>query len=225
MGKAMGNPVRLQILEELAQGPLTLDDLSARITLKTESIYHHIRVLQQVGLIEEFEPVRNGSPGRPYARFKLTGKTVTIQYPPRNYYLLSEILFHHLSELLSPDDLTARLRSIGQTIGIDIANTLTSDHKVDEWTLSKIRQHFVEDYLKSMRVQPEVVDSNETKLTYRQHNCLFLDLAKKYPDLICAMDEGLMKGLFNTLIPNSEAKQLKCLGHGDSYCEYTLTKS
>jgi predicted ArsR family transcriptional regulator len=146
----MGNPVRLKILDELALGPLTLEDLSTRIALKTESIYHHIRILQQIGLVEEFEPVRSGGPGRPYARFKLTGKTVAIQYPQRNYYMFSEMLFQNLSDLFDADDLEARLKSIGKGIGENIAKTLSSQYEIDDWSLDKIRKYFVEGYLRNI---------------------------------------------------------------------------
>src|SRR3989304_651787 len=92
VGKAMGNSLRLQILEELVKGPRTLEELSNCTKLKSESILHHIRILQQVGLVEEFEPIRKGGPGRPHSRYKLTGKMVNIQYPQRNYAMLAEIL-------------------------------------------------------------------------------------------------------------------------------------
>ncbi|MBI2937996.1 MAG: winged helix-turn-helix transcriptional regulator [Thaumarchaeota archaeon] len=89
IGKAMGSRLRLQILEELVKGPRTLNELSASANLKSESVLHHIRILQQVGLVEEFEPIRKGGPGRPYSRYKLTGKMVNIQYPQRNYAMLA----------------------------------------------------------------------------------------------------------------------------------------
>ncbi len=221
----MGNPVRLKILDELALGPLTLEDLSTRIALKTESIYHHIRILQQIELVEEFDPVRSGGPGRPFARFKLTGKTVAIQYPQRNYYMFSEMLFQHLSDLLNADDLEARLKSIGKGIGENIAKTLSSQYEIDDWSLDKIRKYFVEGYLRNMGLQPEVMDSSETELTYRQYNCLFLELAKKYPDQVCVIDEGIHDSLFPNLITNCKGTRLKCLGHGDDFCEYTVSTS
>lgn len=222
IGKALSNPLRLQILEELTQGPLTLDDLSARIALKAESILHHIRILQQVGLVEEFEPVRTGAPGRPYSRFKLTGKTVTIQYPTRNYHLLSDVLFQHLSDIFDVEELKQMLKNIGRSVGKDISQTLSSKYEVDNWTLKKLKQCFVDDYLKSYGLQPEVITSDEERLQYRQYNCLFLELAKKYPDLVCTMDEGVMEGLFSELIKGSEVKRLRCLALDGNYCEYLI---
>jgi len=225
VGKAMGNPVRLQILEELAQGPLTLEDLAENIHLKTESIYHHIRILQQVGLVEEFEPMRSGGPGRPYARFRLTGKNVTIQYPQRNYYRLSEILINNLSKMIPEAELKGRMRDIGEQIGQGIAQTIKSENEIENWSIDDVKKHFVDDYLRKSGMQPEVVEVDDKSMTYRHYNCLFLDLAKKYPELICAMDEGVIEGAHSNFLPKSEAKRTKCIGEGDDFCEYQVCLS
>jgi predicted ArsR family transcriptional regulator len=220
VGKAMGNPVRLKILEELSQHPLTLEDLSKSINLKSESIYHHVRILQQVGLVEEFDPVRSGGPGRPYTRFRLTGNTVKIQYPPRDYYLLSEIMIKHLSDLFDEQDLQKKLESVGISIGEEIAKDLSSLRKVDDWTMNQVKEHYIESYLRDTGHQPEVVESSENSITYRTFNCLFSELSKKYPDTVCAIDKGAAEGLFSTLLPNSETKRTSCMGKGDEFCEY-----
>lgn len=222
ISKAMSNLVRVQILDELSQGPRTLDELAVKANLKTESIHHHIQILQQTGLIEELEPVRTGGPGRPYARFKLTGKTVSIQYPHRNYYMLSDVLLENISEFLGEEKIIPKLRKIGVNIGEEVAQALSTQYNVNDWTLQKFRDHFVEGYSKAAGAQPEVVSSNDKQLVYRTYNCLFLELVKKYPDLVCTMHEGLMEGLTTKLLPNAETKRLKCIGHGDNVCEYML---
>jgi predicted ArsR family transcriptional regulator len=225
VGKAMGNSLRLQILEELVKGPRTLEELSSCTKLKSESILHHIRILQQVGLVEEFEPIRKGGPGRPYSRYKLTGKMVKIQYPERNYALLAEILLQQLSDPDNKQNVANKFRQIGMMTGKQIASDVSSRYGVKNWDLTNLRKYFVEDYLKDIGLQPEVISADESKLHYRQYNCLFLEVARKYPDEICGMSEGLMDGfLSETKIPN-ETTQVKCLACGDDCCEYIIKRN
>ncbi len=219
IAKALGNTVRQKILDELIQGPLTLDDLSTKLKLKTESIYHHVRILQHVGLIEEFEPVRSGSPGRPFITFKLTGQRVIVQYPLRDYLTLSEVLLNGILEMVGLDSFLTKLRSIGHQVGTVLAKELSSMYKVDSWTLEKVKQYFVERYLKETGHQPEVIEFNENILHYITRNCLFFDLVKKYPDSICAIDKGVTESLFASLVPNSKVNIIKCMGPADKCCE------
>ena len=227
IGKALGNSLRLRILEELVKGPQTLSRLSASTNLKPESILHHIRILQQVGLVEEFEPIRKGGPGRPYSRYKLTGKMVTIQYPQRNYAMLSEILLQQLADpsgKSANDNANAKkkFRQIGVTVGKVTAEDASTKYGVKSWDLKSLRQFFIEDYLKELGLQPEVITANEKYLQFRQYNCLFLELARKYPALICSISEGVLDGLLTGMKMQTDATQVKCLACGDDCCEFVL---
>jgi len=224
IGKAMGNQVRLELLRELSRGPRTLEELSAKINLKAGSIYHHLRILQQIGLVEEYQPIRRGAPGRPYARYKLTGQLVTLQFPQRHYELFSDILLSNLAELLGEEKLKDRIRKVGYKIGADIANNLTLKAKGARWTLEVFKEIYVEDHLESLGLQPEVVYYDEKKIQFRQYNCPLLELAKKYKDLVCELDEGLIRGVVSNTVSGCEARRLKCIGHGDPYCEYVVTR-
>ncbi len=225
IGKAMGNPIRLQILDDLVKGPRTLNELAANANLKPESILHHIRILQQVGLIEEFEPFRKGGPGRPFCRYKLSGKMVKIQYPQRNYAMLAEILLQQLQnngDNNNNPDMKKKFRDIGVTIGKATAEDVSAKYGVKRWDLNSLRQFFIEDYLNQIGIQPEVITADETQIHYRQYNCLFLEIAKKYPDLICSIDEGLYDGLLTSMDVKADATKMKCMAHGSDWCEYKL---
>jgi predicted ArsR family transcriptional regulator len=223
IGKALGNSVRLQILDELVKGPRTLDALSDSTDLKPESILHHIRILQQVGLLEEFEPIRKGGPGRPYSRYKMTGKNVKIQYPPRNYALLSDILLKHLAKTTATGDLKEQLRKTGVKIGKNLAQTIATKGGADRLDLTVIREKYIEDYLKETGMQPEVIAHNDSTLQYRQYNCPFLELAKKYPGTVCTISEGMMDGFVSKMNEPTKVTRLKSIAADDNCCEYLIS--
>ena len=52
---ALGEPVRLAIVEDLATSDRSPKELAARLSLPTNLLAHHLDVLEGVGLIERFE--------------------------------------------------------------------------------------------------------------------------------------------------------------------------
>jgi len=48
-------------------------------------------------------------------------------------------------------------------------------------------------------------------------------MALKHPETICeGLDDGFFKGLVQEIGCGAEGKKLKCRGHGDEYCEYSI---
>ena len=52
IGKALGNPARLEVLELLAQSDRTVDSLAAELGLSTANASQHLQVLRGAGLVE-----------------------------------------------------------------------------------------------------------------------------------------------------------------------------
>ena len=48
---AIADPVRREILEELARGPMTAGDVAARFDVSRPAISRHLRVLRECGLV------------------------------------------------------------------------------------------------------------------------------------------------------------------------------
>jgi protein-tyrosine-phosphatase len=63
---ALGEPVRLAIVEELATSDRSPKELAARFSIPTNLLAHHLDVLQDVGLVERF--VSAGDRRRRYVR-------------------------------------------------------------------------------------------------------------------------------------------------------------
>lgn len=51
VGKALGNPARLELLDLLAQGPRSVDDLAAAAGLGTSTCSAHLQTLREAGLV------------------------------------------------------------------------------------------------------------------------------------------------------------------------------
>lgn len=222
MGQVFSARARLRIVEELLLGPETADSLGAKLALKPVTVHHHLRVLSNAGLLEEMAPRRSGKSGRPSSLFRLAPGSVSLQFPPRNYLILAELVLQMLRANLSPEKLLASARATGRQFGKDLANQLIQRSGRPKWDLPLLRRWFVETHCAEMGFAPEVVEETPTCLRFRFHNCIILELAKKYPDFACAMDDPMTRTLVQCTMGRTRVRRLACMGHGDSTCEYEV---
>lgn len=75
--RALASPVRLRIIRELYDGPLTNNELARRLGQGKATVLHHVRVLQQTGFVEAL-PRRPGPRGSREQPYRTTGKSWTL---------------------------------------------------------------------------------------------------------------------------------------------------
>lgn len=222
LGKAMSSRSRLQILDLLSRRPMSIEELSREVALKTITVRHHVNMLKRIGLVEEYGEERRKI-GRPVLRYKSTQKPMSIQYPKRQYELLSRSLVRGLVESLGRDRAKDALRRIGRDLGERLAREITDQNRVARWDLEALRKHVVQEHLSQVGAIPEIVEYDSKKIRFRMHNCVFFELAREYPDLICeSLDDGLMETLLKGTIGKAHADQTKCVVHNDRFCEYLI---
>src|SRR5262249_14299326 len=79
---ALASPARLEIVGALqAHGPLGVRALAAHLTRPMDGLYHHLRVLQRVGVVRVAETRRAGK--RDEAVYGLTAERLGHELPPR----------------------------------------------------------------------------------------------------------------------------------------------
>jgi predicted ArsR family transcriptional regulator len=221
-GKALSSRSRLKILDLLSRRPMSVEELSRGVSLKTITVRHHLNMLKRIGLVEEFGE-EHRKIGRPVVRYHATLKPVSIQYPTRQYELLSEVLVQALIEALGRERAKDALKKIGRSLGERLAREITQQKGVTRWNIETVKKHIVEEHLSELGAIPEIIDYDSRKLEFRMHNCIFRELAVKYPDLVCEnLDEGLMETLLRGTVGRAHADQTKCVAHRDRFCEYVI---
>jgi DNA-binding transcriptional ArsR family regulator len=53
LGKALSSRSRLEILGFLSRRPMSVEELSQEVSLKTITVRHHVNLLKRTGLVEE----------------------------------------------------------------------------------------------------------------------------------------------------------------------------
>jgi predicted ArsR family transcriptional regulator len=222
IGKAMSSRSRLEILDLLSRRPMSVEELSRQVSLKTITIRHHINMLKRIGLVVEHGEERRKI-GRPVVRYRATQKPMSVQYPKRRYELLSGTLVQALLETLGRDRARDALKKIGRSMGENLAREITKQKRVTHWDMEALKKHIVQEHLSEVGAVPEIVSHDSKKIQFRMYNCVFLELAEKFPDLICeSLDDGLMEALLKGTVGKAHANQTKCVVHNDEFCEYII---
>jgi predicted ArsR family transcriptional regulator len=219
VAKALSSDVSWKILDLLTAKELEEREISRSLGIPARLVRLHIANLVQVGIATEQE--RTLHSGRVVRTYRISGTAKSAGFPPRNYLYLSEALMNSLRSSLGEDGARMLLRDMGVHIGEDVAQTLVSRTKLKTSDPSTYAQHFVNGFLAESGFQPKVVRVGRNHVVYQQRNCLFEDLAVKYPGLVCdALDEAVHQGIDR--LGGTKTIRLKCKGHGDPVCEYRV---
>jgi predicted ArsR family transcriptional regulator len=128
-----------------------------------------------------------------------------------------------LVEALGRERAGDALKKIGRSLGEKLAKEITEQKRVTRWNVEALKKYIVEEHLSELGAIPEIVDYDSRRVQFRMHNCIFRELAVKYPDLVCEnLDEGLMETLLGGTVGKAHVDQTKCVAHQDKFCEYVI---
>jgi DNA-binding transcriptional ArsR family regulator len=126
--KALGHPLRLKVLQVLADSerPLTNRDLAARLSVDPGHLHFHVRMLHRAGLIELVECAGREKPYRPVAKQFKVGPEI------RAAGLATELQAAQLRELQRGFELFAargefRSAQLNTKIGIETMRELVDE--------------------------------------------------------------------------------------------------
>jgi len=219
--RALSSKSRLDILKLLSKKPMSVEEMAQRLNLQPITIRHHLQSLAEAGFIEAYEE-RAGSVGRPKIHFKTVKEPPIVSYPKRRYLMLSNFIVSTLRYVLGEDQAKKILKKAGQEMGENTAKRLESEHEIKDWSIKSYEDFFIKDYLEKVGAEPEIIEVNDKKITYRLHNCLFFEMAVKMPEIMCdVLHEGFHEGLAKAMGKNVNVDRLTCMSKGDPYCEHS----
>ena len=76
--RALAHPLRLRVLRELYDGPLTNSELAARLGRDKATLLHHVRVLADTGFVEAL-PARRGTRGSREIPYRTLAKSWSLE--------------------------------------------------------------------------------------------------------------------------------------------------
>lgn len=197
--RALADPSRARIIAELAEGgPLDTRELSARVGLHPNTVRVHLGVLADARMVEA-ETLPPQGRGRPRIAYRAVGEPG--DDGGRRYRLLAEIL----TSLVARDGAEGadRLEGVGEAWGRHLAaspppSVEFSDAEAVERLLALLAE---------VGFRPELATDRQRRILMRP--CPFLELARRYQEVVCPIHLGLMRGALAELGATTRASGLE----------------
>jgi predicted ArsR family transcriptional regulator len=218
--RTLASPSRIQILRLLYRKPLSVEEISQKMTLQTITIRHHLQALTEAGIVKYHEE-RSGGVGRPRAYYSIVKTLPSTSFPKRQYQALSEYLISGMVEEFGVKKTNAFLKKIGIRTGEAAIRELESKHNIKSWSQKEYEKYVIGEYLEGEGAEPEVIETTTNKIVYRLHNCLFHELSTRMPEIMCdVLHESFHEGVSKAIGKDLRITRATCMGHGDPYCEH-----
>ncbi len=180
-----------------ASDPVTASQIADVFDIHTNVARHHLDRLVADGYLQVTHRRRSGKggpgAGRPAKHYEATGKEVQVQFPARRYDLLSELLVR-VVQRLAPEDAAAIAEEVGREYGAELAGEigLPDDAGFDAAVQAVARA------MMGVGFDTEAQTDDRVLVT---RFCPFGETASNHPEIVCRIDQGIVKGLLEATHP------------------------
>lgn len=192
----LGDPTRRSIylmVRESAE-PMTAGHIAAAFDIHANVARHHLDRLADEGYLEvtRRRPEGQNGPGagRPAKCYTSTDKEIELQFPSRRYDLLADLLIRVVRRL-EPERASEIAAQVGHEYGVELAGTLELPEAGFESVLAAVQQAMVNVGF--------AVDTNTDNRQLLMSHCPFGRTAFDHPEVVCALDRGIVNGLMEAL--------------------------
>lgn len=221
IASVLGDPTRFSIFQYLvsdkAKG-VSVQDIAGRFDLHPNVARMHLNKLKEIGLLVAHQE-KSGRGGRPGMVYAPSGKSLSLNFPHREYRLLSELLCRALSHL-GPQGMAA-LEEVGRAHGRQVTEEIyhglglpPEDVSMEDLLAGAAQA------LTNQGLEARVVSAGGVSTTLRLTNCSFEEVASRYPQLICHLCRGLVQGVLEAHRAVARVRSGGAIARGDEGCEY-----
>jgi predicted ArsR family transcriptional regulator len=215
LGDVFGDPTRRNIFWYLrrAAEPLTASQVADEFGLHRTVARAHLEKLGEVGLLVTGTRRRAGG-GRPAKTYEVSGERLEVMLPPRRYERLSRNLLRLIATQLDPAAAEAAAFDLGRAYGEQTAAAVIGEH---EHVPARLAPHAVAAWMDESGYNVRLSEEPGA-LVLEVHNCVFSELAREFPDIVCPFDRGTMCGMLG--VSPAVHRQTHALSSGDSFCRH-----
>ena len=201
LASSLGDPTRRAIYISVRESadPVTAAHIAAAFDLHINVARHHLDKLVTDGYLRvthRRQPGKRGpGAGRPAKYYEPTHKEVSVQFPERRYDLLAELLLRVVERLDR-----AAARRVAEEIGIEYGRELA-----DEIGLSADPgfDGAVQAVAKAMMGVGFDTNTDDSEHMMVTNYCPFGATATSHPDIVCRLDQGIVRGLLEASNQNA----------------------
>ena len=197
--KALADDTRYRLYRfvGLAGRPVSVREVSRRLSLHPNTVRPHLRRLEEAGLLAS--EIRKGSVGRPQTLY--TVRDTDDRSAPGDYRLLAEMLI----------GLVRGRRALEQAHGLarEWGTYLVAQNRPKPGTRGPASRNLalMQDAMARAGFDPRFRRREGAAVDVTLRNCPFKDLADDHRDLVCTLHRGLVEGILSALDPPLDIRE------------------
>ncbi|SES83536.1 Predicted transcriptional regulator, ArsR family [Oceanobacillus limi] len=214
----LSDPTRFKIYEHIIeqQKEFTVSEISNQFEIHPNVARLHLTKLEDINLLISY-PQKTGKGGRPSRLYRLSDEVIELNFPHRDYRMLSSIALEAFIELGEPGK--QALFQTGKKYGTKVienypansSHTLTVEQKIQ----------ILEGAGVVSGMYPKF--SHNTKnnsISFEVNNCPFKEVVSKDQPMVCKMHQSFLKGMFEALFQDIELIETENMFLGCNHCSY-----
>lgn len=215
LADVFGDPTRRKIYRHLrdCDGPRSAAEVAGVFGLHRTVARAHLERLVELGLVATSTRRRAGG-GRPAKTYALVDTRLEIMLPPRHYERLARLLLALVDETLEPDVAVTAAATLGRTHG----QALATESGNGDGRPVRLSPGAVLDWMELAGYRATLSADGDGVAVIEVQNCVYQELAREYPDVVCAFDRGMLCGLLG--VDAAAHSQTHALSAGDSVCRH-----
>ncbi|WP_106497151.1 helix-turn-helix transcriptional regulator [Lentibacillus sp. Marseille-P4043] len=219
----LSDPTRFSIYQYIVKHhhEVSVTDIAHMFEIHPNVARLHLSKLEDVKLVYSFSK-KTGKGGRPSRRYRLSDEVIELNFPHRDYKLLSSIAIESFVELGEPGK--KALYHTGKKYGekvmdhyqIQLTENLTMEQKLD----------ILRDAGTMLGMYPDFTyNAKDHSISFRINNCPFKEVATKNHTMVCTMHNSFLKGMFEALFTDIDLIETENMFQGCENCTYVAKLS
>ncbi|RKQ37786.1 helix-turn-helix transcriptional regulator [Oceanobacillus halophilus] len=214
----LSDPTRFHIYQYLIENhkEVSVTEIAKEFNIHPNVARLHLSKLEDIRMVVSYSQ-KTGKGGRPSRLYRLSENVIELNFPHRDYKLLSSIVIESLAEMGETGK--QALYTTGEKYGRQIIEDFHHNKKLS--TMEKL--NILEDASTMLGMYTNFVYNEEkNSIKFEVNNCPFKELASKNHDLICDMHHSFIKGMFEVLFSDIDLViEENMFINGCDNCSYT----
>src|SRR5687768_10203981 len=193
--KALADDTRFRLYRYLGLSgrPVSVRELSTRLSLHPNTLRPHLRRLEDAGLVRRETRKASATVGRPQTLYAAVDRD---RHEGRDYRLLSEILAGLVSGGRARERATALAREWGQYLAVQ------GGPKPGTRLPAGRNLAVLQEAMAQAGFDPRFRRAGEGTVEVSLRDCPFRDLLDDHRELVCSIHKGLIEGMLGALKPS-----------------------
>jgi predicted ArsR family transcriptional regulator len=217
----LSDPTRYYIYQYITKRhqEVTVQEIADGFNIHPNVARLHLSKLEDVNMLIS-ETKKTGKGGRPSRLYRLSDDVIQLNFPFRDYQLLSKIAMQTMMSL--GEEGKKALYLTGKRFGTElIEQEMATHHQVSSELTFDQKINIIKSAATLAGFYPDFeVNEDQTKIFFEIYNCPFKEIAMDHTETVCNMHFQFLRGMFESLFDSVELVEKQNMITGCNSCVY-----